>query len=299
MELKLMIEKGLIWGLLLFPPSVVCWIVLHKLSFVFRRKAEKPAPVDAVTTGQYPVSQGEIEPATMTVREVKHSNGAEGSVIVRVRASKNAVTGMLIIWSGKNKKAKKRKGSDSIYDLGAIDGTAITDAIVSTMVAEAQRKLDELANPRKVVEQSADVPATVISLPVVDPAPVQVAVASPAAPATETSTVVTEDVGSKDPAIKLRRHPAIYRGEVVEVGVMERAIGRGIIDQFCVKYKTAEGVEDAVWGSDLKRALDDAKAKVGDYIEILKIGRKVVEEGKAPMNMYKVHKLSTPSASCQ
>lgn len=39
--------------------------------------------------------------------------------------------------------------------------------------------------------------------------------------------------------------------------------------------RTPEGVEDAVWGVDLKRAMASANVTVGDTVkEILKIGRK-------------------------
>lgn len=300
MELKLLIEKGLVWGLLLFPPAVVAWVVVKQFGYALFRSRKSEPTVAETTVAVYPESLPDIEPATMTVRQIKQSNGAEGSVIVRLRASKGLVTGMLIIWAGKNKKAKKRKGSDSFYDLGAIAGTALTEEAVATMMAEAQRKFDELANPRKVVENPAAVEPAVIALPVVDQSAMSASV--PAAPSEaqrpETATVVTEDVGSQDPAIRLRKHPAIFRGVVLEAGVMTRAVGGKIIDQYGVKYRTREGVEDAVWGADLKRALDDARAKVGDAIEILKIGRKVVEDGKAPMNLYQVFKLgaaSTPS----
>jgi hypothetical protein len=37
--------------------------------------------------------------------------------------------------------------------------------------------------------------------------------------------------------------------------------------------------------------MESAKVSVGDYVEILKIGRKTVEKGKAPMNLYQIAKI--------
>lgn len=57
-----------------------------------------------------------------------------------------------------------------------------------------------------------------------------------------------------------------------------------------------EGIEDAVFGANLRGALREANATIGDSVEILKIGRKTIDSKKAPMNLFKVAKLA--AASC-
>ena len=58
----------------------------------------------------------------------------------------------------------------------------------------------------------------------------------------------------------------------------------------------AFGIEDAVFGANLRGALRDVEASIGDSVEILKIGRKTIDPTKAPMNLFKVAKLAAASA---
>jgi hypothetical protein len=61
---------------------------------------------------------------------------------------------------------------------------------------------------------------------------------------------------------------------------------------FGVFLETQEGKTESIYGANLRIALRDAKVVVGDRVEIVKIGRRTVEEGKAPMNLFKVYKIA-------
>ncbi len=214
------------------------------------------------------------------------------TLLVRHRATKQVCTAHLIIWSG----AKRKSISDSYYDLGVIKDVAPTDETVEQFMALANERLVELAQAGKRKRKTAKeakqevVEATeaVESAPVENPAaqPEQVVVVPP--------TVDMEDTPPE--SIKLKRFPSVYRGVITEVGVMKQNKGDREFDTFGVRYTTQEGVVEAVFGANLRTALREAKADVGDHVEILKIGRKTIEKGKAPMNLFKVAKLAQPTA---
>lgn len=77
----------------------------------------------------------------------------------------------------------------------------------------------------------------------------------------------------------------------LEEASLPKAGKEGDIERYGVRYRTPEGLEEVVWGGDLRTAFNDSGAGVNDEVEILKIGRKTIEKGKAPMNLYKVRKL--------
>ncbi len=105
----------------------------------------------------------------------------------------------------------------------------------------------------------------------------------------EVTPVVVEDTPPE--SIKLKRFPSVYRGIIKEIGMMTQNKDGREFETFGVRFKTQEGVVDAVFGVNLREALRDAKADVGDQVEILKIGRKTITKGKAPMNLFKIAKL--------
>lgn len=99
--------------------------------------------------------------------------------------------------------------------------------------------------------------------------------------------------------MKLKRFPSLYRGVVLELGMMAKeAEGEGTIERYGVKVRTDSDDEDVAWGSDLKRAFSEAKAGPGDYVEIVKVGRRLMRPGKAPKNLYRVQKV-VPSPRLQ
>ncbi len=230
--------------------------------------------------------QDEVTASPLVVRHLTD----KATLLVRYRRMKQAFTAHLIVWSG-----AKRKGiSDSYYDLGIIQGDELSEEGIEQLVAIARQQLDELAAKGKRKRRAAkaanpeEVAETVVTSAQVEAAPMvpeQSAVVPPA--------VVVEDTLPGE--IKLRQFPSVYRGVIKEIGMMTQNKGAGDFETFGVRYETQEGIVDAVFGVNLREALRDAEAGVGDSVEILKIGRKTVEKGKAPMNLYKVAKLQ-PSA---
>ena len=228
---------------------------------------------------------------------VKHLNHGMATLMLRERSRHRKCTSHLIVWAGKKKKGRKVLVEDSHYDLGYVDGSKLTDEIVASFLVIAEKKLGELVvegmkkQRRKKAAPVADARATEV------PAVELEASAPPIA--IEQSAITVEENEPPGPAIKMKRYPSVFRGKVLEMGRMPKTGRDGDFMCYGVRYRTPEGIEDVVWGVNLRTAFHDARAGVNDEVEILKIGRKTVEEGKAPMNMYKVTKLSKEQVTAQ
>ena len=216
----------------------------------------------------------------------------KATLLVRHRMTKRACTAHLIIWSG----AMRKSISDSYYDLGVIEAAEPSDTIVEEFVAMAKERLNELAQEgkrkrrRKVVEevkQEEVVATTVIPCQGNSGLGVTEQVIEP-------PSVVVED--SPPESIRMRKFPSVYRGVITDIGMMEQSKNGSEFSTFGVRYRTPEGIEDAVFGANLRGALREANASIGDTVEILKIGRKTIDPKKAPMNLFKVAKLAAASA---
>ena len=216
--------------------------------------------------------------ANATPLVVKQLDQGRATLILRYRARKNACTAHLIVWSG----AKRRRIQDSYYDLGVIAGDQVDEKVINEFLSLAKDKLVELQTAgRKKRQQKAE--AVVL--------PTELAVEQPAAVPETLNSVL-------DGSVKLKRFPSVLRGIILEAGVMKQSKNGAEFETYGVKYQTPDGVEDVVFGRNLRLALKEAMAGVGDHVEILKIGRKTVEEGKAPMNLFQVTKLAA-SATVQ
>lgn len=82
------------------------------------------------------------------------------------------------------------------------------------------------------------------------------------------------------------------RGRLLFAGTATFSAGQRA---FCVRLKTEDGEVVRFWGSDLKRALADAAAAVGDNVRVSLVGRAVTSSGRR-MNVYSVHKLESDEA---
>lgn len=213
---------------------------------------------------------------------VKHLDQGKATLIVRYRVRKQACTAHLIVWSG----AKRLKIQDSYYDLGIIPRGQVDAEVVSECLALARTKLQELKEAGRRTRKSK---AVAVEL---QPA-IELATQPEVAAIEEVVMAETVDVPMPDPSVKLKRFPSVFRGVILEIGMMQQTKNGANFDIYGVKYRTPEGIEDSVFGANLKVALHEAMAGVGDHVEILKIGRKTMEEGKAPMNLFQVSKLAT------
>ncbi|MDK9702376.1 MAG: hypothetical protein OEL20_04500 [Sulfuritalea sp.] len=98
-------------------------------------------------------------------------------------------------------------------------------------------------------------------------------------------------IAGDEPAVKRRKVPVVHRGTILQMGKMPRTQGTETITMYGVTYRNEAGAEDTVWGIHLRSELKAVGAGVGDRVEITKVGRKVLEEGKAPMTVFEVKKL--------
>ena len=265
-----------------------------------REERASESNTDPLSDAQPVAVQQQIELApALTEREeivaspliVRHLTD-KATLLVRHRATKQACTAHLIIWSG----AKRTRISDSYYDLGVIKDVAPTGEIVEQFMAIAKERLVELAQAGKRKRKAAKETRqeVVEATEAVESAPVETPAAQPEQVVGFPPPVDVEDTPPE--SIKLKRFPSVYRGIITEVGMMKQSKGDREFDTFGVRYTTQEGVVEAVFGANLRTALREAKADVGDEVEILKIGRKTIEKGKAPMNLFKVAKLAKPIA---
>jgi hypothetical protein len=87
------------------------------------------------------------------------------------------------------------------------------------------------------------------------------------------------------------KNPGECRGTIMQMGNMPRVLPDKKITMYGVRCMGDDGVETTIWGVNLRTKLKDAGASVGDRVEIVKKGSKVMEEGKAPMTVFEVRKL--------
>ncbi len=249
-----------------------------------------------------PVSS-EREQVTASPLFVRHLNDM-ATLMVRYRHRKQACTAHLIVWSG-----SKRKGySDSYFDLGLIEGQELTEQVIEQSLALAKQQLVDLAEKgkrkrresKKQKQEAAAVAEVVVAEAAVSEVVVAEVAEAPADVAIVAATEVVEQKAEVPPlvvedtppeSIKLRKFPSVYRSIIKEIGMMTQNKDGREFETFGVRFETQEGIVDAVFGVNLREALRDAKADVGDQVEILKIGRKTITKGKAPMNLFKIAKL--------
>ncbi len=274
--------------------------------FGFDHKVESGTPAVAPAAAPEPIaaSQQEEDPVVLDRPEYQASPllvrhlADKATLLVRPRTRKQACTGTLMIWSG----AKRKRIQDSIYDLGMIEGLDPTDEVVEEFMRLAQVRLEELATAGRrkrkaavaevqvAVEQAVpqEVAAAIVESPSVETA-VSIAVQQPVAPEVSVDDTPPE-------TIKMKKFPSLYRGVITEIGMMTQTKDDREFETFGVRIRTHEGIVDAVFGANLRTALRQADAGVGDAVEILKVGRKTIDPKKAPMNLFTVAKLDATPA---
>lgn len=230
---------------------------------------------DALVPVKDEQQSGFVDPSPLAVREI---GCGKATVLVRYRESKKTATANLIIWAG------KRKGlHDSYYDLGARPATALGDKIVAEFVQLGRQKLAELealgtakrASRKRVVQAPAapDVPAeqTVVEEPV--------------------QTAITDDAPVPSPVVR-KSFPSITRGALMHIGPLDKMAGDKTKKVYGVVVQEEDrGTLVTLWGSDLKKHVEKLGLKLGEKVEIIKLGRQILDPNKAPMNLYSVAKL--------
>ena len=280
--------------LLLASLREVCKGMWSSIKSLCTRKSFAPIDVSEIAHSETPlpevvqVAQTHpeylIQDVTATPLVVKQLDQGRATLILRYRVRKQACTAHLIVWSG----AKRRRIQDSYYDLGVIARDHVDDEVVEEFLVLAKEKLSELQNVGKKKRQKKAVAVELLT---------ESAIAEPQAVVAE-PVVEPEFSSIPDKSVKLKAFPSVFRGTILEVGMMTQNKNGADFEIFGVKFQTPDGIEDAIFGCNLRQALKEAMAGVGDHVEILKIGRKTVEKGRAPMNLFQVSKIAA-SATVQ
>lgn len=249
--------------------SIASW--LRPVSFAGAHASASKVRMPAPT----PVPQEvEEERTPLMVRDLS----TQATLVMLERPSRGCVDTRLIVWSAEE---GGKKVQQKYLELGMLPGSRIESDLVTRAIALAKIKLDELDGKAPA---AADVEA---AKPVEEQ---ESQFAKPAKSKKAKASMVEQTNEEQDPQIKLLKKPVSHRGIVLQMGMMPRALDSGERPCYGVRYRTEEGVEDVLWGVGLRTEFTAAKVGIGDHVEILKIGRKVMEEGKAPMNLYRVTK---------
>lgn len=229
----------------------------------------------------------EVQPTPFVVRHLKDG---KATLLLRYRVRSQAWTAHLIVWAGR----KRLSFEDSYYDLGLLEaqasGQAVPPGLIGQALELARAKLAELAQAgqgrkRAKPANPAPTPEPAVELELKPESRVTVPAEPPAA------TMQHILVASSEPTevpVKVRRFPSVVRGVVLEWGVMPREKEGRHFKNFGLRLRVAEGAEETLWGQNLKVALEDAGARVGDEVEVIKMGRKIVDPDKPPMNLYTI-----------
>lgn len=287
--------------------AIFCTIAYTLWKFMGLGESAKPEAPEPSTRVQAPPPAVEqqkqtVDPAfedrpevTASPLVVRHLTD-KATLLIRHRTRKNVVTAHLMIWSG----AKRKRINDSFYDLGAIPGVEAGEDVIEEFVGLAKTRLDELAAAGRRTRKSAKVVGEVEVQPDVatecigDTASHAPPVCDAATQAVEPDVVVDE---TPPGTTKLLKFPSLYRGVITEIGMMPQSKDGREFETFGVRFRTPGGIEDAVYGANLRVALRKANAGVGDSVEIVRLGRRTVDPNKAPMNLFSVAKLQLQEAS--
>lgn len=206
---------------------------------------------------------GNVQPAVIKKRVVNKNT----TLVLKFYVAQGIVQRRLYLWN---------KKKDHIRDLGNLRlpaGFKLEDdrEIFAESMLDARKKLDEVYQPKPDQQQTAPKLRTV-------------------------SIESHQDAGGKgvgdEGAGKQKKSMKVWVGKFMQEGFMQRAIQDKIVKHFGVTIRDQSGNEDHAWGVDLKRALSEADVKVGDTIKITLLGKRIVEEGKNPMNCYSIEKLA-------
>jgi hypothetical protein len=294
--------------------ALVLFAQLH--NWLAKRYATKTPPAKVVqpSPAQSPVevevkapeSTDNSDPLVVVSRP--YGDSGEFTLLLRHRPKANVITVQLVLWSltvgRKSRKSPsgKWRTEDSYYDLGVIRGNAVSSEVVDAALTLVHSKIGELVANRKardaiktdgqittdLTSTASDQSSTAAlqgtgpeAVPQGEPVRDAAAVNEVVAPAKTTGVV------------QVRRYPSVFRGVVLEVGMMEKPTGKdGNVTCFGVRLRCDDGQETTAWGSDLLGAMREAGASVGDSVELIKIGRRFIEQGKAPQALYKAAKVS-------
>lgn len=161
------------------------------------------------------------------------------------------------------------------FSLGDLPGSRIEDALVHEAMRLARAAIrGEEAIPAPVpLEKAAPMPDAVLE---------EIKLLMP---------LVLEQQAAESGAMKALAKPFVVKGELLRASKMAKDGATDGKTVYGAIVRQDDGKETTLWGAGLKVEIAKAGVKPGDQVEIIKLGRKTIEEGKAPMNVYKVSKL--------
>lgn len=240
--------------------------------------------------------------------------------IVHLRGYGNRVERRLVITGTLAKNLKLESGPSwtkknlnrfgGRIDLGSMWGKfaykEIESRLVAKTIADANEKIDDMRSilagtlQTKTTKQVAAAPTN--AMPEITPAPalIQEKVAEKVAVKEEvnapTESSIPAPVVSKSKVIK-----EVWKGRLVTHGFGSRALsgkgdegdeGNKIVSQYrVVILDDQSGFEETLWGTDLRRAITDANVVNGDRVEVMRCGKRKLENKKT-MTIYSIQKLA-------
>lgn len=165
---------------------------------------------------------------------------------------------------------------------------AATRPVIDRAIAEANRIVDDLSSQAKKPEV-AKAPKPIKAERAEAPKPMETA---KAVPAEDAAPVQHKPSQAKQQSWvgKLVTHGFGERAMSGQDGKEEAEKGK-VVNSYRAIIKLDNGDEETVWGTDIRRAITDAKAENGDRIELLKHGKRPLENNKW-MTIYSATKLA-------
>jgi hypothetical protein len=203
--------------------------------------------------------------------------GSSASICLRCYPGKGFVKGVLILYG------KHKKGSPPFYELGTVETKQCSPEVLSHFAKLGKERLELLGGLGKrqrltKVKEKQVIP----EFPLVSEIPV---------PQPE------EGAEFKNEALQVKaKQMVVYRGEILVIGLLPKICDGKTNMVHGVKLRTEDGREQCCYGRHLKKAIEIARVQIGDFVEIAKVGRRTITEGKAPMNLWEVRKLSSVPA---
>lgn len=226
-----------------------------------------------------------------------YGNRVERRLVISGTLAKNLKLESGAIWLKKNPHRFCGR-----IDLGPMWGKfaykEIESRLLAKTIADANEKIEDMRGilPEPVLTKATQQVDTVITkaVPEIAPAPVPT-------PEKVEEKVASEPATPAPVVTKPKTFKEVWKGRLVTHGFGSRALsgeeddgekGGKIVTQYrVVVLDEQSGDEETLWGVDLRRAITDANVVNGDRVEVMRCGKRKLENKKA-MTIYSIQKLA-------
>jgi len=223
-----------------------------------------------------PESEAPLRDEGFELRAIPLQNAA--TICLRRYPRRGVVRGALLIFG------KLPKGFPSIYDLGNVNSDRFAPELLQHFTDLGKRQILKLSRAGQI-RRKEGVPTLSQRVRELPPIPYVDPVEDEAETARE-----LEEAGNK--VFRFRPSSKVYRGELIYMGEMPKDSNGKRVLVHGVKLKTEDGKEECCYGIDLKEAVRKAHVGLGDLVEVVKVGSRIISEGKAPMNIWNISRVS-------